>query len=184
MNAFFGTTLDLNNAPPPPQTSFEPMPVGDYIGVCTEFECNDNGKGIIANLKFQIIDGEHQNRIVWQSLPITHESEKAQSFGQSMLAEWCDALGVDKGNLSSGEPLMNKPVGIKLKIEPSREYNGKTYAARNQIAKFLSTDKVGVSPAPIATKPASKPAAASPAQPAASKAETQASSGKKMPWQK
>lgn len=182
MSMSFGQALDLSDIAPP---SFEPIPAGNYLAVCTEFEVSDKERGKFANCKFEIVAGKYAGRMVWQNITVFHESEKAQGFGQAMLAQWAESLGIDKTQLSGGEQLINKPVGVKLKISPAREYNGRTYDARNEINGFVPSDRVTEDAAPApAPKPAAKPAlkAVPASEPAA---EAPAAEGKKsMPWNK
>jgi hypothetical protein len=187
MNAFFGTTLDLSDIASP---SFEPIPAGNYLAVCSEFVVEDKvtDKGAIkqANCRFQILEGPHANRVVFQNISILHHSDKAQSYGQGMLVSWCDALDVDKTSLESGDALTNRPVGIKVKISPAREWNGKMYDARNEVQTFMSSDVVngtsGFAPAAPIKKTAKLAVARKEAAPAPAPAT--ATGAAKMPWSK
>lgn len=190
MNAFFGATLDLSDVTSP---SFDPVPAGNYLAVCSEFAVEDKvtEKGAIkqANCRFQILEGPHASRLVFQTISILHHSDRAQSYGQGMLAAWCDALEVDKTSLESGDVLMNRPVGIKVKISPPREWNGKLYDARNEVQTFMASDAVngtsGHAPAAPVHK-AAKPVAAAPAKApvAATASPAPAARAGKMPWNK
>jgi len=73
-----------------------------------------------------------------------------------MLYSFGKALGHEK--LTSTEPLENKPVVVKLGIDPERTVGENTYKARNKVLAFMSpdTDLGETAKKPAAKKPAKK----------------------------
>lgn len=180
MSTFFGTQLDLTNVSP--QGTYEPVPAGTYRVVCTEFEVVDKDWGKAGKVKFQIIDGPHSNRQINDLFIITHHnSAQAQDIGQRRIRAWCDALGISPV-LESADPLLNKPVIAKVKIDPPRTVGDKTYNAQNRIETFFADSDVQQA-APMAA-PVQRPAAVAAPKPAVAAAPAAAASAKPMPWKR
>ena len=153
-----GITLSDDNTEELPTTDFQPVPEGRYKVVATEIddERKDTGKGEVHEIvfRFEVIEPKaHAGRLIWQRWPVESWSEKAEAFGRRMLLSFAKALGMDK--LETTEPLENKPVVVRVGIDPERTVGDKTYKARNKILAFMppNTD-LGEMKGP---KPAKKP---------------------------
>ena len=193
MNMFFGQALDLSETKP--QGDYTPLPEGVYTVICTEFDVenkiNAKGQNVTgAKVKFQVIDGEHTNRRISDYHIIMHSgSAQAQDIGQRRLRSWCDALGISP-ILESAEPLLHKPVKVKVKIDPERTVGDKTYGPQNRVETFFPVDSApAAAPAPkavarpaVAASPAPKAAVA--AAPAKVAAPAPAQPAKAMPWKR
>lgn len=187
--SFFGNTIDVSNAPERP--AFVPLEPGWYVGMCTDFEAKTSEKGLGAKVTFTISEGKYSGRKVFSYLVITHNtSQQAHDIGQRRLKDWCDALGVPT-TLSDAAPLMNKNLMIKLRVDPAREFNGRTYEPSNSIESFKPWDGMPVGegnsqPAQVVRPaPAASTAAVAQTTSAAPAATTAAAApAKKMPWQK
>lgn len=139
-----------------PQQSFGPVPPGEYIAHITESSLEDlnsgNGQGL--RLTFEVLDGQHKGRRVWETLNVIHTSEKTQGIAQAQLSALCHAIGVLRPNDTA--ELHFKPVQIQVAV---KEADGK-YAARNTIKGYSSvTTNAPVAQAPAAATPAAQPAA-------------------------
>ena len=115
-------------------SSFEPLPPGAYKVAITGSElktARDKASTYIA-LELVVIDGEHQNRKLWDRLTWTHSTKpKGQARGRSDFAKICNAVGISRPNDTS--ELHDKPVGAVVGIEKGT--NG--YADRNSIKDYL-----------------------------------------------
>ena len=143
-----------------PQASNGPVPAGTYMAHITESDVQPlkSGKGIGLKLTFEIIDGPHKGRRVWDNLNIQHENEETQRIAQSQLSALCHAVNVIK--LQDTAALHLKPVTIKVVV---REAQGQ-YQASNNIKGYESA---GVSrPAAPAFVAQAEEAQAKPSAPA------------------
>ncbi len=115
---------------------FEPIPAGSYTAVITEseFKPTKSGDGSYLELKFQVIEGEHQNRFLWSRLNLKNPSEKAVKFARAQLGQLCRAVGVPRP--ADTQELHDLPVVLKVKCR-RREDTGEI---ANEIAGFESKD--------------------------------------------
>jgi hypothetical protein len=122
--------LDLKNVQP--GGSFEPIPPGEYPAVIVSSEkkpTSTGGQGL--SLKFQILNGQYQNRTVFEFINIVNKSTEAQNIGRSQLKSICVAVGVE--NPQHSEELHNRPLTIKVAI--CKDQNGNP---RNEIKGYKS----------------------------------------------
>jgi hypothetical protein len=82
-------------------------------------------------LKFQILNGQYQNRTVFDWINIVNKSTEAQNIGRSQLKSICVAVGVE--NPQHSEELHNRPLTIKVAI--GKDQNGNQ---RNEIKGYKS----------------------------------------------
>ena len=117
-----------------PQTPSGPIPAGTYLAHITESDVQPlkSGKGTGLKLTFEVIDGPHKGRRVWENLNIQHENEDTQRIAQSQLSALCHAVNVIK--LQDTASLHHKPVTIKVVV---REAQGQ-YQASNNIKGYES----------------------------------------------
>lgn len=136
-----------------PNTAYDPIPAGWYTAMITESEMKPtkNGQGQYLQLSFQIIDGEHNGRILWDRLNLVNNSQPAVEISQRTLSAICHA--VNELNVADSAQLHNKPMQVKVKVKPA---DGQ-YEASNEITGYKPSGQSSA-PAPAAT----------PAQPAAS----------------
>jgi hypothetical protein len=111
-----------------------------------------NGEGL--KLTFEVIDGQHKGRKVYENLNIRHTSEDTQRIAQSQLSALCHAVNVIK--LMDTAALHFKPVRINVTV---REAVGQ-YKASNNIKGYeaagagISAPATAPTPAPVAEAPA------------------------------
>lgn len=127
--------LDLKNAK---ENDFEVIPAGEYPAIVTESQMKPtkDGTGERLNLKFQILNGQYQNRTLYEGLNVKNKSEAAQKIGRGQLKSLCIAVNVPDPKTS--EELHNKPLVIKVVV--GKDQNGNP---RNEIKGF----KARVAPA-------------------------------------
>ncbi len=144
-----------------PQGDFEPIPAGWYIAMITQSEMKPTktGDGEYLQLRLDIIEGEYENRVLFDRLNLKNPNQTAVEIAQRELSAICRAVGVMQPKDSSD--LHDKPLRVKVAIRPA----GNGYEASNEIKAYDAADTGQ-----------SKPAQ----QPTSNSAKT--SSGKK-PWQ-
>lgn len=100
-----------------PSGDFEPIPAGKYLAVITESELKPTkaGTGHYLQLTFQIIEGPHQNRLVWARLNIDNANAQARKIAQGELSAVCRAVGVLAPNDSV--ELHNLPLVIHVRCK-------------------------------------------------------------------
>jgi hypothetical protein len=155
-----------------PQQSSGPLPAGVYLAHIVESDVqplkSGNGEGL--KLTFEIIDGQHKGRKVYENLNIRHTNEDTQRIAQSQLSALCHAVNVIK--LMDTAALHFKPVRINVTV---REAVGQ-YKASNNIKGY---EAVGGGISAPATAPTPAPVAEAPAWPTA---EQEAAKSKAPAW--
>ena len=135
-------------------TGSDLLPAGQYIVQIIESELapTKNGKGQRLNLTFEIVDGPHAKRRIWEGLNIFHENAQAQSISQRDLKRICVAVG-HTGVLSNSEDLHFKPFRARVAVQTDKTGN---FDPRNAIKGYEPLSKGGDGHAP-----AERPQAAS-----------------------
>lgn len=152
----------------PPAEAFEIIPAGRYTAMIVESDIVPTSKndGQIAKFTWQIVDGPHTGRKLFQNLNIDNPSEKATAIAKRELSAVCHATG--QILIRDTCELHDKPCTIVVKVTPAKD----GYAEKNEIK---GVEAVGGKPqaAPAKSAPAQAPAAPAPSKPAG-----------RMPWQK
>ena len=143
-----------------PQASTGPVPAGTYLTQIIESDVAPlkSGKGTGLKLTFEIIDGQHKGRRIWENLNIQHENEETQRIAQSQLSALCHAVNVIK--LQDTAALHHKPVHVRVVV---REAQGQ-YQASNNIKGYESAG--GVRPPAFVAQAEEAQASNKPAAPA------------------
>ena len=124
--------FDANTVEP---NSFDVLPAGEYEACITasQVKPTSNGSGKYLELQLQILNGEYQNRVLFDRLNLWNPSEKATQIARGTLSSICRAVGILTPNDSS--ELHNKPLRIKVTVRKSDEYGDqndvKAYKPRN-----------------------------------------------------
>ena len=131
------TTLDTafdvpNEEGTPPR---ENLPKGKYTAEITNATVapTKNGKGQMVNLSWCVTEGEYENRYVFQSIIIQHESADAQRFGRQRFKDVCVACGITEA-VTDLSVLQYKPCSIYVVIEQDKtgQYPDKNKVGRVQ----------------------------------------------------
>ena len=127
-----------------PIGNFEPLPNGDYTAVITSTieKQTKSGDGSYLELTFQILDGEHAGRNLWERLNIKNPNLNAVEIAHKRLGMICRAVGVLMPNDSS--ELHNVPLMITV-VNKKRADTGEM---RNEIKSFKANASQPVSPMP------------------------------------
>lgn len=145
-----------------PNVGFEPLPPGDYEAciVASEMKPTKNGDGQYLNLELSILNGQFQNRRLFEKLNLSNPNPEAVRIAQGTLSAICRAVNVLTPNDSS--ELHNRPLRISVGVEKRKDTGEMT----NRIKSFK--------PRSVQPVPAMQTAQAAPEYAVAGKA----------PWQK
>lgn len=141
---------------------FELIPAGVYPAIVTasEIKPTKDATGQMLALTWQIVDGQHKGRIVFQNLNIVNKNPKAVEIANGELSAICKAMGLVNTVQDSSE-LHNLPVNLKIKITPAKG----EYDAKNEfkgVAAYGSAPAGAAAPPPVAAPPAPPTQAAPP----------------------
>ncbi len=127
--------FDANNHEPT-STDFEPVPSGTYIAclVGSEMKPTKAGNGKFLQLEFEILEGEHKGRHLWDRLTLEHPNQVAVQIAKGKLSALCRSVGVLTPQDST--ELHNLPLSIRVKTK-RREDNGEL---GNEITAFKPRD--------------------------------------------
>lgn len=167
--AFLGETIKADELPVSDR-SYELIPEGWYSATISKAELNQtkNGTGTKIDLRYDITGPTHEGRIVFGTVNIRNQSQKAEEIGRQQLGEIMRAIGLAK--VEDTDQLIGGTVQIKVKIRRATEQDkANGYGDdRNEIGGWKSASGA----APIPVRSAAAPAA------------TSAPAGAKPPWQK
>jgi len=118
-----------------PTTDFEPLPAGKYVAVVTasEMKPTRSGNGAYLELTFQVIEGPHKGRLVWERLNLDNPNPLTVKIARSELSAICRAVGVMQPKDSC--ELHNLPLCITVKQKTDAD--GET---RNEIRGFAKRE--------------------------------------------
>ena len=113
--------------------SYEIMPDGEYklAGVDAEEKQTQKKNGSYINAKFEVVDGPHTGRFIWQNFNIVNPNETAQRIGRQELVAWATACG--KATADDTDKLLGKIFSAKVGVEKGTG----GYADSNRIKAFL-----------------------------------------------
>lgn len=151
----------------PPRTSPDPVPNGWYRAMVVESAVKPTKEsgGKYLQLDWQILDGDHKGRIIWDRLNVQNPIATAQKIGQESLSAVCHVTGVLK--LTNSAQLHNIPVMIKVVVKQK----DKNYDPQNEVKGYKPVEGA----APAAGTPPSSSTTAAPAANAPSWAQKKAS---------
>ena len=146
--------ITFNAAAVIPKKSFEPIPAGSYLVSISEsaIKPNSKGTGQLLNLTFDVLDGAHKGRKIFDRLNVQNSNPVAEKIGQEALSAICHATGVLQ--LADTNQLHGKPIVVKVKI---RKDDTGQYEDSNEVTGYMPAN--GALPATSAAAPASAPAA-------------------------
>jgi Protein of unknown function (DUF669) len=143
-----------------PGNTWELIPVGEYIAEATEgmVAPPKSGNGYMLTLVWKILEGDYENRQVWQTITYLHSNEMAQKIGRKTMKDLCDATGNGGTAVRDISVFLFKPVRIRIGIE--KDKNG-IYDDKNKVSRIMPLEPNGGPTAPTeAAPPPAKPVAA------------------------
>jgi hypothetical protein len=128
---------------------FEPLPKGSYTAFLLDAKVGPlkSRKGQAVQATWQIEDGEHAGRHVWDRIIVQHDSAEAMKFGRRKLKDIAVACGVTE-QITDLSVLLNKPctVFVKIETDESGEYPPKNRVTR--VKPLVKTEKANGSAKP------------------------------------
>jgi len=117
-----------------PQADFEPIPAGNYLAKIVESETKSTSKGDgqYLEIKLQICEGDHKNRVLIDRLNLKNPNTVAVEIARKTFASIREATGVNDPRDS--EELHNIPMTVKVACEKST-YKGEE-RINNVIKKY------------------------------------------------
>ena len=162
--ARFDTSFDATGVEP--TTAYEVLPAGKYRAqiVESEMRVTRNGMGQFLWLMFDILEGEHKGRKIFDQLNLVNPNPTTVEIAQRTLSAICHATG--KMQVSDSEELHLIPMTIQVTVKPPKngygESNGIRYLlpetgkATQQAAQPSSSGAATTAPAKMASAPWNK----------------------------
>jgi hypothetical protein len=166
--AFLGETFSTDELPVSDR-SYDLIPDGWYTASITKADLGQtkSGTGTKIDMRYDITGPTQQGRVVFASVNIRNQSQKAEEIGRQQLGEIMRAIGLAK--VEDTDQLIGGQLQIKIKIRKASD-NDKAngyHDDRNEVGGWKSMN--GSTPLPAST-----------AAPAA----TSAPGGSNPPWAK
>lgn len=178
--------FDYNAEDHKPMDSFEPVPPDKYEAMIVESEVKDtaSGTGKGLSLKWKIISGEYENRIIFDYVNLQNANPQATEIGQRQLSSICRAVGNLKINDSA--ELHDIPCILDVKVQPAgNDKKGVRREAQNRIKGYMTHAEASGELSPAPTQPARPTASPKPNTQAASRpAPAMAGGGSSPPWKR
>ena len=160
--AFLGETFSTESLPVPDR-SFELVPEGWYNATITKAELGKTkaGTGDKIDMRYDITGPTQQGRVVFGTVNVRNQSQKAEEIGRQQLGEIMRAVGLAK--INDSDELIGGSICIRVKIrQPTEQDKINGYGdARNEVGGFKSASgalpQVTTSPEPTAQPGGAKP---------------------------
>ena len=148
-------TLNFNANDVDPTDSFEPLPAGEYLCVIagSDEKPTKTGNGSYLQLEFEVIDGPHKGRKLWDRLNLNNPSEVAVKIARATLSAICRAVGILQPKDSC--ELHDLPLVCKVRVEKRTDTDEPTNVIKGYRARRTAAAAPAVtqSAAPGSTPP-------------------------------
>ena len=109
-----------------------PLPKGTYnctVQECSLLETPAGGKRV--KVTYQVLEGEHKNSKIWDSLMVVHKNPKAVKIGLEGIKRLANAVGI-QGKIADPSELAgtNSIVAVSVDIRRSEEYGDSNVVKR------------------------------------------------------
>lgn len=143
--ANLGTMFDAQAVEP--TTAYEVLPKGKYlcVAIASEMKTNKANTGEYLQITFEIVDGEHKGRKIFERLNIRNQNKTAEDIAQRTLSSLCRAVNVMK--LTDSEQLHNLPAFLDVVVEEGKG----EYGPQNRIKGYMPASAQASTPAPQAS---------------------------------
>ena len=130
---------------PATRTEYAPLPAGWYLVTIhsAELRLTKAGNGQFIKLRYDVVGGEHANRVVFGNLNTKNASEKAQEIGRQQLGELMRAIGLP--TIQDTDQLVGGVLEIKLSVRDDPQWG-----VSNEVKGFRASNHSA--PAPAAPK--------------------------------
>jgi hypothetical protein len=136
------TRFQFDSSQVEPKKVFKPIPAGAYTAVIVDSEMKTTAAGTGEYLKivFEVIDGDHKGRRLYENLNVDNPNQTAVKIARETLSAICRAIGV--GVLSDSSMLHDKPLIIKVSVDMDTE----TKVKKNNIRDYIKVPSVSSTP--------------------------------------
>lgn len=151
--AFLGEAINADDLPQSDR-NYDLIPDGWYQATITKADLGmtKSGTGQKIDIRYDIVGPTMQGRVIFASVNIRNQSQKAEEIGRQQLGEIMRAIGLAK--VEDTDQLIGGQVQIKIKIkEPSERDKAAGYTDnKNEVSGWKAiTGAMAPSPAPAAT---------------------------------
>ncbi len=146
-----------------PAVPLEVLPPGKYLTHLIESEMAPTkaGDGQLLKLVFEILEGAHARRRIFDQLNLVNRNQQTVEIAQRHLSAICHAVG--QMHVTDSEQLHFKPLFVTLKVEPAgTDKYGVHREARNKVAGYSAAKAGSTSVAPSQAAPTPRPATTPP----------------------
>jgi hypothetical protein len=128
-----------------PQEAFDPLPAGEYLCIIagSEEKPTRSGNGSYLELAFEVIDGPHKGRKLWDRLNLNNPSDMAVKIARATLSAICRAVGVMQPRDSC--ELHDIPLVCKVRVEKRSDSDDLT----NVIKGYRRRETTATVPKPV-----------------------------------
>jgi hypothetical protein len=125
-----------------PADELEPIPAGRYVAVIVDSEMKPtkSGTGNYLQLTFQIVEGEHANRLLWVRLNLDNPNATAVEIARRELSAICRSVGVLVPTDSTD--LHNLPCVIHVRVKRRND----TGELQNEIKGYSKRESAASKP--------------------------------------
>jgi len=103
-----------------PESSFEPLPAGEYKSVAVNSEMKQTSTGgEMLSMRFEVLDGQYKGRVLFANFNMRNKSADAVRIARSEFASLCRAANVF--NPRDSAELHNKPVVLTVGMEKRKD---------------------------------------------------------------
>lgn len=127
------------------QKSFSLIPDGTYRAVVAGmlYKQTKTGTGAYLAATFQIADGVHEGRMVWQNFNIENVNEKAQQIGRSQFKSLLKALGITEA-LATPDDAARLTMDKICRVKVGQRVNNMNGEMQNVVKDYLPDAGPGV----------------------------------------
>ena len=139
----FIETFHAVDAPPSTRAEYAPLPAGWYLVTIHGAEVRQTkaGNGQFIKLRYDVVGGEHANRVVFGNLNTKNASEKAQEIGRQQLGELMRAIGLP--TIQDTDQLVGGVLEIKLSVRDDPQWG-----VSNEVKGFRASNHSAPAAAP------------------------------------
>ena len=128
---------------PAGRTEFAPVPAGWYLASIHSAEVKQTkaGTGEYIKVRYDLVGGEHANRVVFGNLNLKNQNEAAQNIGRQQLGEIMRAIGLP--TIQDTDQLVGGVLEIKLSVRDDPQWG-----VSNEVKGFRASNHSAPAPAP------------------------------------
>jgi hypothetical protein len=128
---------------PATRTEFAPVPAGWYLSTIHSAEVKQTkaGTGEYVKVRYNLVGGEHANRVVFGNLNLKNQNEAAQNIGRQQLGEIMRCIGL--ATIQDTDQLVGGVLEIKLSVRDDPQWG-----VSNEVKGFRASNHSAPAPAP------------------------------------